>query len=195
MRPAHLGPQPSIRLHLWCVQCHPPTNPTTPKHHWPWTRMHYAATRRFSVSMIKPGRPFLLHLPRRIRPRQLYTLHWVWRLLVPCCRHHHLRGPPTEDVTPFGQSLGLSKRVSLSLPDVSAVGLSTNPPPFPHQPKATFTLTAAGLCAAEAQPPVTQMDFRPCCLQLYLLCWLPDFSRHFADFPNKKCLWHNRDRK
>lgn len=59
-----------------------------------------------------------------------------------------------------GPPLGLSRGVSLSLPDVSAAGLAASHTPLRRQPEATFTPTAAGLRAAEGCLSGSQLDFQ-----------------------------------
>lgn len=59
-----------------------------------------------------------------------------------------------------GLSRGLYKGVSVSMPDVSQVGLSTSYVPQRQQPEATFTPTAAGLRAPEGHLRRAQLDFQ-----------------------------------
>lgn len=69
-------------------------------------------------------------------------------------------GDPSVTAGPSGGSHGLSKKTSLSLPDVSSVGLAKSILPLPRQPEVTFTPTAAGLHALECQLPTSQMGFQ-----------------------------------
>ncbi|XP_034296175.1 lamina-associated polypeptide 2, isoforms alpha/zeta-like [Pantherophis guttatus] len=59
-----------------------------------------------------------------------------------------------------GPSRGLTKRTSLSLPDVSSVGLAEPHPTSSRRAEATFTPTAAGLRGPEGQLLTPQVDLQ-----------------------------------
>lgn len=72
-----------------------------------------------------------------------------------------LSDPPVRAfASNMATSRGLSRRASLSLPDVSAVGLADPILPQARRPEATFTPTAAGLWGPEGPPLPTQVDFQ-----------------------------------
>lgn len=98
--------------------------------------------------------------------------------------------PPTppssllaENFEGSGQPLALSKGVSLSMPDVSAVGLSAPPAPQRKQPEATFTLLR-GSTQRRNTCQGASWTSNPCCLRPCHLYWRLVFSRR------PSCLFH-----